>query len=179
MFKTQEPHYPTSCGLKCHHPEISISTPLRPLYPVSSPRTPYPAACSLQLTHSSAGRGPCHRSTPPRFEPPLFDESGAQTNASSFKLVTDIREWPFGTDPPKVFACPLLAIQSDADRVWPVGLLERWGELAGAGFKPIHISGVPHYKLVNSKAVWVEVVKELAAAAMAHSQSIEVASDDF
>ena len=49
----------------------------------------------------------------------------------------------------------------------------------GAGFKPVRISGVPHYKLVSSKAVWVQVVRELAAAAMAHSQSVEMASDDF
>ena len=82
-----------------------------------------------------------------------------------------------GTHPPKVLACPLLAIQSDADRVWPVELVDRWGDLAGAGFRPVRIRGVPHYKLVSSPAVWEEVVRELASAAMAHSQSVEITSD--
>jgi len=124
---------------------------------------------ALLPAHVALGDPRAPTTHPPPFEPPMYDERGNVVNATRCPPQYSARlgEWPFAARPARVAACPLIAIQSDRDAIWPVGLLHRWGDLAGAGFRAVKVEGVPHYKLVSCEEVRRCVIQELAAAGMA------------
>ena len=73
----------------------------------------------------------------------------------------------YATGAPKVSACPVIAIGSNRDRIWPWGMPARWADVAAAGFRAEEIEAVMHFKLMSSTDVVELVQRELAGAALA------------
>lgn len=68
--------------------------------------------------------------------------------------------------PPVPAGCPVLAVTSDADTVWPAKLSARWVDVAASGaFRGKTLGGVPHEKLMNHAETMTAVFGEVAAAA--------------
>ena len=61
-------------------------------------------------------------------------------------------------------ACPLLAVTSDGDAVWPAELVERWADVPPRGsFLGVkRLRGVPHEKLMNDAETIACVIAEVA-----------------
>ena len=73
-------------------------------------------------------------------------------------------------DPPRLCkGCPVIAIGSDADAVWPGELVGRWGDVAAEPEAFVHrtFSGVEHMKLMCHKSTMELVMREVAVAAAA------------
>ena len=69
-----------------------------------------------------------------------------------------------------VSCCPLIAIGSTTDRVWPWGLPARWSDVAAAGFRCEEVEAVAHFKLMADAKVVDKVQRELAAAALVQAR---------
>ena len=69
------------------------------------------------------------------------------------------------TEPPPV-ECPLLAVGSDTDAIWPGELVCRWEDVAGAGYRGVTLEGLQHMKLMNDSGTRDAVYAEVACAAL-------------
>ena len=78
---------------------------------------------------------------------------------------------PYASGAPLVTACPLIAVGSENDRLWPVSLMARWSDVSGPlGFRRDEIDGVQHFKLMTSEPVVEVVERELCAAALVQAR---------
>jgi surfactin synthase thioesterase subunit len=74
----------------------------------------------------------------------------------------------YASGAPSLSACPLVALGSTADKIWPWNLPARWADVAAAGFRLASVDGVAHFKLMASEPVVALVLRELCGAAIAH-----------
>lgn len=71
----------------------------------------------------------------------------------------------YATDPPMHSSSPLVALLGVNDQMWPAGkYLEKWAEVAAAGFRAVAVPGVPHHEFMCHERVRQEVFGELAVA---------------
>ena len=74
---------------------------------------------------------------------------------------------PYATAPPKLTCCPLVALLGSHDEMWPSEVyIERWGEVADAGFRAVTVTGVPHHQLQSHEKMRDEIYGELAVIVM-------------
>jgi pimeloyl-ACP methyl ester carboxylesterase len=69
------------------------------------------------------------------------------------------------TDPPRLERCPLIAIGSDGDVVWPASLVEFWAEVA-TDFVGRTLQAVAHAKLMNHSETMRICFAEVGVAAL-------------
>jgi hypothetical protein len=104
-------------------------------------------------------------------DPTLPSEEGAMPPFPLPPSTPDMgRANAYAAGTPSVRATPLIAIGSSGDKVWPMGLLPVWEEVAKAGFRCEEVDAVAHFKLVADAKVVDKVQRELAAAALVEAR---------
>ena len=122
--------------------------------PLDAEARPWRGAISCASVHVGTPAVPDAREVPP-FPLPKTVDPASTPHASGAALVT---------------ACPLVAIGSHRDALWSPGVMGRWADVAGSGFRLEELDGVAHFKLMTHELTLQAVEAELGAAIAAHAR---------
>jgi len=78
---------------------------------------------------------------------------------------------PLDGAPMPITSCRVFTIGSDADTMWPPECLQRWADIANAGFDQALVLGLSHFRLMTSADLVTRTVAELAVAAAAKASA--------
>ena len=64
----------------------------------------------------------------------------------------------------RITGCRLLSVSGDTDAVWPAELVQRWEDVADAGYRSVRLADVTHDRLMNHRQLLQALFGELAVA---------------